>query len=321
MSNALNFTSFEKFKSEVAQRTRRALMEQNALGGGLGGAPPLDSEGVSRRPSYLEGTQPYRWHDSPSSDLFHSTASEISRQEDTDDFRHRYKAEGGSSHHIPVYEKVPERLKHVPKSQSMQESRKLAPTPLSQRMLQMMPGKARFVTLYANDGQYNKPGTRILLPETIDLLLDVAVQKLNLPAAARLIFRLDDGSTVQHVDEIIDEDYLVISCKEPLKPQVDNEARLRPKTAPPVKTNNGTPPVVRSPPPPPPPLELLASTSCAPHGTSPDTTASAALSPPCWVPTATEKRNKRVSSSLAGLAVHAGSPASVTQLKHLLQVT
>ncbi len=105
----------------------------------------------------------------------------------------------------------------------------------------MMPSKARSVVLFANEGQYNKPGVRILLPETMDLLLDLAVQKLNLQAAARLVFRADDGCPISNMEDVADDDALVFSCKEAFKPQQDAEPKRVVRGALPVKINNGAP--------------------------------------------------------------------------------
>lgn len=242
MADALCFTSFDKFKSEVAQRTRKALQQQQQSSGPVS-APPIqtyfDGDAVSSASDSRS-----RWlNERFSQDITNN--SEIRQVEEADDssrFR-SFRSDVSTKDHIPIHERVPERLKHVPKSftaQSVNESKKSVSTaPLSQRLLQMMPSKARSVVLYANDGQYNKAGVRILLPETMDLLLDLAVQKLNLPSAARLVFRTEDGSVVSNIDDIQDDDSLAFSLKEPFKPLQEAEPKTRPKGSLPVKTNNG----------------------------------------------------------------------------------
>ena len=234
MSDALCFTSFDKFKSEVAQRTRKALQQQQQTS--VLTRPPNQPENADLPTS----TRPRMQISSEISNVSDS------RQEESEEsnkllLTKSFRSDGSYREPIPLHERVPDRLKHIPKSLSMQSGGELRkPAPVSQRLLQMMPSKARFCVLYANDGQYNKAGVRVLLPETIDLLLDLAVQKLGLPAAARIIFRAEDGSVVSSVDEILDDENLVFSCKEPFKPQQDAETKSRPKASIPVKSNNGT---------------------------------------------------------------------------------
>jgi hypothetical protein len=243
MADALCFTSFDKFKSEVAQRTRKALQQQQQSSGPVSAAPVqtyFDSD-VALPASESRS----RWlNERFSHDI--SNNSEPRQVEEADDSSSRFKSfrsDASAKDHIPIHERVPERLKHVPKSfttQNLSESKKAGSiAPLSQRLLQMMPSKARSVVLYANDGQYNKAGVRILLPETMDLLLDLAVQKLDLPSAARLVFRTEDGSVVSNIDDIQDDDSLAFSFKEPFKPLQEAEPKTRPKGSLPVKTNNG----------------------------------------------------------------------------------
>ena len=224
---ALCFTSFDKFKSEVAQRTRKALQQQQQQSS-IPVQAPNPSGTEARAKSQHERVTP----DAPDS-----------RQEDVDESGRAksFRSEASSRDPIPLHERVPDRLKHVPKpGQAGGEIKRTAQVaPISQRLLQMMPSKARSVILYPNDGQYNKPGVRVLLPDTMDLLLDLAVQKLDLPAAARTIFRSEDGSVITNIEDIVDDESLVFSCKEPFKPLQDSEARVRPKTSLPVKTNNG----------------------------------------------------------------------------------
>jgi hypothetical protein len=73
----------------------------------------------------------------------------------------------------------------------------------------------------------------------MDLLLDAAVQKLDLPSAARIVFRSEDGSSVSNIEDIVDDDSLVFSCKEPFKPLQDPDSKTRSKASIPVKINNG----------------------------------------------------------------------------------
>ena len=192
MTDALCFTSFDKIKSEVAQRTRRALLQQHSSGSSSLVYNTVENDESASH----SATDPQpRFHNELNSfDI--SKVSEIRHVEPEDSSglnklsqSKSLKSDNGlpNREQIPLHERVPERFKHTPKSFSTQplESKKAAP--ISQRLLQMMPSKARSVVLYANDGQYNKAGVRVLLPETMDLLLDVAVQKLDLPAAARIV--------------------------------------------------------------------------------------------------------------------------------------
>jgi hypothetical protein len=92
---------------------------------------------------------------------------------------------------------VPERFKHTPRTLSQKSfEAEAAKTPgkiaaVSQRLLRLASTeKQRTVSIWPNSGNYSVGGVRCLVPETMEQLLDIAAQKVNLAAAARLVFRL-----------------------------------------------------------------------------------------------------------------------------------
>eukprot|EP00282_Hemiselmis_andersenii_P005693 CAMPEP_0114120962 /NCGR_PEP_ID=MMETSP0043_2-20121206/6931_1 /TAXON_ID=464988 /ORGANISM="Hemiselmis andersenii, Strain CCMP644" /LENGTH=455 /DNA_ID=CAMNT_0001213625 /DNA_START=259 /DNA_END=1623 /DNA_ORIENTATION=+ len=220
-----SFSSFDAFKQEVAQRTRRALMEQQAASqpaprgmdslvkGAVMSAPQVDAAltGSPRRPKGV------------------SSLSSVSKG-------------SLSSDHVSVTDKIPERLRYTPRKgkeedreeKQQVENKRPASAPVSKRLLRLAPTKGRTVNLYPNDGHYNKQApVHIVLPENMDLLLDMGQQRLNLPGAAWCVFRCSDGSQVKNIDEVDDEENLVVAVKEAFKPQVD--VTRRPRPAPPVQ--------------------------------------------------------------------------------------
>jgi hypothetical protein len=218
-SDSLTFASFEKFKSEVALRTKKALMEQRDERAPLGGG----EDRVGRSKSIERSRSGAR---SKSTDRQRSARGE------------------GDGDHVPIHERIPERMKHTPKALSTQKSSeapsKVPSDRVSRRLLQLAATeKQRTVTLWANTGNYSIPGVRCLLPETLEQLLDLAAAKVNLSSAARLIFRLPSGQQVSNMAQIRDEDCLVVSSKDAFRPP-SHKKEKRPKSAIPVRETVAT---------------------------------------------------------------------------------
>ena len=205
-SDTLTFASFEKFKSEVALRTKRALMGQQTDGAGHGRDAGRSSDRTGRGKS-----------------------SERPRSA-----RGR---EAEENEHVPIHERIPARMKHTPRHlEPAEEPRGRTPSDkISKRLLNLASTeKPRAVTLWANTGNYSAPGVRCLVPDTFEQLLDLAATKVNLPSAARLIFRLPAGQPISSLAQIEDEDCLVFSTKEAFRPPSPKK-KARPTTAIPVR--------------------------------------------------------------------------------------
>jgi hypothetical protein len=92
------------------------------------------------------------------------------------------------------------------------------------------PQKARWVTLHRN-GQAKalQPAPRILVPSTIDALLEAATRKLQLATAARQAYT-SEGKKVESVHQIEDEAKLWFSCGEALIPLFPKASRKLPSS-------------------------------------------------------------------------------------------
>ena len=185
-SDALTFASFEKFKSEVALRTKRALIGQQQMTGSTAG---LANGAARSRP-----ISPVGFSSSRAASL--GGAGSSGRSKSTERPRSA-RDRDGESERVPLHERVPERFKHTPRTLSQKSfEAEAAKTPgktaaVSQRLLRLASTeKQRTVSLWPNSGNYSVGGVRCLVPETMEQLLDIAAQKVNLAAAARLVFRL-----------------------------------------------------------------------------------------------------------------------------------